>query len=336
MPVFDVDVTVTDADGADPLAAGSIRRRPVNEGVDVTEVNDGTRVGFLTRPAGARGPLPAVLAFGGSEGGTFYGQFMAYYLAQLGYASFGVAYFGAPGLSPDLERVPLEVLSDDLDYLAAQPGVDPDRIAVLGASRGGELALLLGATFPNRVRAVVAQVPSGYVWGATTGNDVSAWTLGDADVPYVPSSGAPAEYYMRNGNTYAVTTPAFLADIAAAPPAALAAAAIPVASTQGPILLLGGEDDQLWPSCVLADVAWDALTAAGHTGAHADETHCFPEAGHLISFPPGSSTLENTAVYYPEFDVYLVTGGTPQGIARAEREGNTITRAFLEKALGGS
>jgi len=333
-PIFDVAVTVTDAQTGEDLASGSIFRRPVNDGVDALKVSDGTRVGTLVRPPGISMKRPAILAFGGSEGGTFAGEFMAYYLSQLGYIAFGVGYFGAPGLPGSLEQVPLEILEADLDFLASQPDVDPDRIAVLGGSRGGELALILGATFPEKVSAVVAQVPSGYVWGATTGQAVSAWTLGGADLPFVPSSGALAETVMKDGKTYWVSSPVFLADIKAASPAALEAARTPVENTKGPILLLAGGDDQLWPSCALAQVAWDKLVASQHAATFGDEVHCYPDAGHFITFPPGSSTQDSDAYYHPQYKAWFLLGGTPSGIARAERQGNTALRAFLEKAFG--
>lgn len=333
-PIFDVDVSVTDAQTMEALAKSTVHRIPVNVGVDSMEVNEGTVVGVLSRPMDDGTKRPAILAFGGSEGGTSTGVFMAYYLSQLGYVSLGVGYFGAAGLPANLEEVPSEILKGDLDYLASQPDVDPDRIAVLGGSRGGELALILGATHPDQVHAVVAEVPSGYVWGATTGKDLSAWTLGGVDLPHVPSSGALAKTVQKNGKTYYVSTPAFLADIDAASPDALAAARTAVEKTNGPVFMAGGADDQLWPSCVLAQVAWDALVESQHTVAFPDEMHCYPDAGHFITFPPGSSTLESDGYYSPQFKVWLLVGGTPEGIAHAERQGNTAMRAFLDKAFG--
>ena len=125
-----------------------------------------------------------------------------------------------------------------------------------------------------------------------------------------------------------------LDDVPRATPADLDAARTPVEQTKGPIFMVGGGDDQLWPSCVLAKVAWDALVANGHDKTYADEMHCYPDAGHFISFPPGSSTLDSDGYFAPDFNAWLLVGGTPEGIAAAQRQGNTAMRGFLDQAFG--
>ena len=61
------------------------------------------------------------------------------------------------------------------------------RLAVTGASRGGELALLLGATFAE-IEAVVAHSASGLVHDGRpelgTGTDRSAWSLDEKPLPF--------------------------------------------------------------------------------------------------------------------------------------------------------
>jgi hypothetical protein len=126
---------------------------------------------------------------------------------------------------------------------------------VLGESRGGELTLLLGATFPA-IRAVVAYVPSGVLWmGIPVGSMAQpepppAWTWHGGPLPF-----------MRGGIVgSAVDWPH--------PPVALAPgyvaaldncrlveqAAIPVEKTQGPLLLISGQADRMSLPC-LAEIA---------------------------------------------------------------------------------
>jgi dipeptidyl aminopeptidase/acylaminoacyl peptidase len=45
-----------------------------------------------------------------------------------------------------------------LDWVGKQPELDPRRVAVYGGSYGGYMSLATGATFPNRVAAVVDMV----------------------------------------------------------------------------------------------------------------------------------------------------------------------------------
>lgn len=320
---LDLTVTVRALVDGEEVASTSLARRYINDGLTVEEVGDGTTRGLLALPAGD-GPFPAVLTFGGSEGGTGSGELNAMYLASLGVAAFGVGYFGASGLPAQLEEVPLEILEGDLAFLAADPRVDAERIAVMGGSRGGELALLLGERFPI-VRGVIATVPSGLVWGAASGADAPAWTDDGAPLPYVPWSGALGEVVSdENGEHYSFRN-MFLADIDSASPAALDAATIRAERAAGPVLLIAGDDDQLWPSCVLAQIAMDRLLAAGRTG---DSLLCLPEAGHRIGMP-GWSTLDSAEIYQGDLDGFMVLGGTPQGNARASRVADTAIRAFL-------
>src|SRR5204863_25627 len=133
-----------------------------------------------------------------------------------------------------------------------------------------------------------------------------------------------------------------LADLAGASADDLAAATIHVEDTGGPILLLGGDDDALWASCVLADVANQRLqatpadavdpNAAPHAQRFADESHCFPGAGHLIG-TPGWSTSFPQEFYDQNLGAYLVLGGTPAGMGHADRDSDTAIRGFLENNL---
>lgn len=330
---LDLDLRVVvsrddDEDGEpdEELAQASVHRRYIDEGLIVEEVHSGRTMGALALPPGD-GPFPAVLVFGGSEGGTGTGVFSAMYLASLGYAALGVGYFGASGLPPRLTDVPLEILEEDLAFLTADPRIDPERVVVMGGSRGGELALLVGVHFPI-VAGVIAQVPSGLVWGSGSDATGAAWTLDGAPLPYMPTSDAQADVEVDDaGAAHWRMRGMFLADMEAAAADALAAATIPAEEIEGPVLFLSGDDDQLWPSCVLADVA------VARRGRSDDVVLCHPEAGHASVGVPGWSTVDSVESYHPALEGYLVLGGTAQGNGRALRANDTAVRAFLEEVF---
>ncbi|WP_078875478.1 acyl-CoA thioesterase/BAAT N-terminal domain-containing protein [Streptomyces sp. NRRL F-5053] len=114
----------------------------------------------------AAGKAP-VLVFGGSEGGNA-GTYTAALLAAHGHPAMSLCYFRC---GPDSGR-PDAIDGIDLDYftraarlLAKQPGADPRKLAVMGNSRGSEIAQLLGQRRPSAVRDVIAYAPSSKVIG---------------------------------------------------------------------------------------------------------------------------------------------------------------------------
>jgi acetyl esterase/lipase len=328
--IASADVVVhAQIDGQD-VGQATLARPFAADGVKQRSVSDNGLVGVYYTPA-TPGPHPAVLTFGGSEGGLRTGSIAASFLASLGYASLGVAYFGAPGLPDYLERIPLEYLGTALKWLEAQPEVAPTKIAVMGASRGGELALLLGATFPD-VHAVVAQVPSGLVWGDTHTGTGAAWTFQGKDIPGMTHLGDVQTTTDAQGKTVYVETPAFDGAIAMSSSAELDAATTRVEKTQGPILMLAGGDDQLWPSCRLSQIAMDRLTANGHAAKYADALQCYPHAGHFLG--PDWAALPTTMPQEAELQgVLFALGGDGPGLGHGDRDAYTKLKAFLAKAF---
>jgi acetyl esterase/lipase len=290
-------------------------------------------VGALYVPRGEvrRG---VIVAFGGSEGGSSGGETYAAYWAERGYASLALAYFGATGLPRRLERVPLEYFSRAIAWLDTRKDVDASKIAVMGGSRGGEAALAIASKLP-RVAATIAFVPSGVAWGApTTSGEVASWTHGGGDLPFVPYGAAsPTVTVGPLGERVEHHAPVFDASLDAATPAALASAAFRVEGAAGPVLMLGGADDQIWPSCRLGELAMQRLRTSGHAVAHQDEALCFGDAGHGFGFP-GLSTVGADISPDPwGAGSYLALGGTPKGTARASREADEKVRALLTRVL---
>ncbi|MFO0749611.1 MAG: acyl-CoA thioesterase/bile acid-CoA:amino acid N-acyltransferase family protein [Myxococcota bacterium] len=334
-PSAPIDLTISAfvVDGERQIASATLSRHTTDADIVVEPVADDTTVGVLALPPGD-GPFGAVLCFGGSEGGTASGLRCARHIASLGYAALGVGYFRAPGLPPTLKDVPLEILEKDLAYLTADARVAAGGVVVVGASRGGELALLLGARFPA-VKGVVAQVPSGYVWGAAAGEG-AAWTYAGEPLPSIPSSGSLTgdPLVSSEGVLGTSTRRIFLDAVAQASEPERAAASIPIEAVAGPVVLLGGADDQLWPSCELADVAYQRLLAAGHVAAHGDRLVCSPDAGHFSTGTPGWTAVGSTVYDDAVNGFRFVVGGTVAGNGMAQRQNDTALRALLEDVLG--
>ncbi len=323
---------IAEVDGTE-VGRGQLERFYLADGVKETPVSEGGLLGaFFMPPHQAGEKLPVIIAFGGSEGGLNSGRFTAMYYAALGYATLGVAYFGAPGLPSTLASVPLEYFETAHQWLAKRPGVDANRVGVTGGSRGGELALLLAATFPW-VKAAVSELTSGVVWGALSGSG-PAWTYQNVGLPDMPSALVqPTTSVDSDGMTLLHYRPTFEASMKLATPAQLDAATIKVENAQGPILMIGGSDDQLWPACDLAQPAWQRLVSSGHSKQYADELLCLQDAGHS-DLRPGSPTVGGHRAYHSGLKQWLALGGTPEGVGRGQRLADTKTRAFFASALG--
>lgn len=325
---FAVTVDVTDAEGS-VLVTRTLPRSAFAEGVVCQSVTTNGLVGTYCAPPAEAPKRRGVVAFGGSEGGSFGGTWRAMIFASWGYPTLGLAYFGEGKLPVDLQKIPLEYFAKAMDWLDGQPSVLPGTNVVAGVSRGGELALLLGATYP-RVVGVIADVPSGVVWGDGSGNG-AAWTRADAEVPFMPWTATvqPEIVSGPKGATAMRTRAMYFASISEAAPTARDAATIHVEDTHGPVLLQSGATDDLWPSCDLAQIAFARLEAAGHVAKHGDESICYPDAGHAIG-TLGGPTTDAMWTLYPGVG-YLALGGTAKGIAAARRAVDERHHAFLDR-----
>jgi dienelactone hydrolase len=298
-----------------------------DRGVTCTELAE-PLAGALYLPAGS-GPHPAVITVSGSGGGIAREE--AALLASRGFACLALAYFNYPGRPPELVDQPLEYFGYALEWLAAQPQIRADSIAVKGNSRGGELSLLLGSTY-SAVRAVVAVVPSGYIWGAARAgwSDGAAWTWQGTALPRVPTaedSEADQEADLTSDGAIRLT-PGFRAALAHAAPQELADAAIQVERTNGPILILCGETDDMWPSIELTDVVLERASKASFP--HPVRRLAFPDAGHLITLP---YLPVRTSGLHP-LGGRFAYGGTQAGTAAARAAAWREMLAFLTSAVG--
>jgi pimeloyl-ACP methyl ester carboxylesterase len=186
-------------------------------------------------------------------------------LASHGYVATVVAFLDEPGLPAALQEVPLEHLAAGMRHAVGQPEVDRERVAVVAASVGTEGALSVLATEEEEwCRAVVAISPSSVVWQALgdAGRPArtSSWARGGAALPWAPIRGdkllmqtvphALLDRFRRHPRPRPLhLRPAYAAGLAHHP----AEAEIPAERIEAPLLLLAGEDDQMWPSTDMAE-----------------------------------------------------------------------------------
>lgn len=135
-----------------------------------------------------------MLVFGGSGGGNWFRheKKSIEMLLDQGFSVLTLAYFdykGRGNLPKIMKEIPLEYFETAMRWLETRPEVQQgENFAVLGSSRGAELALILGTIFP-RIDLIIANVPSSYVWGAYNRYNPftfgAAWTWRGEPIPYI-------------------------------------------------------------------------------------------------------------------------------------------------------
>jgi pimeloyl-ACP methyl ester carboxylesterase len=316
-----VAIAISAEIGGISLATTKLMRRFLAPGIVKSEVTDDGLVGAMFHDEAAA--RPGIIVLGGSGGGMAIDH--PALLASRGYAVLSLAYFATAGLPATLADIPLEYFERALEWMRRHPGVCADRIAVIGHSRGGELALLLGATFPD-IKAVVAYAPSGVVWpglGGEPRTPSASWTWRGRPLPFIEP--APPDTAAWS-NPPVVLTPWFLKSMRHRESAE--AAAIPVERINGPVLMFSGTDDRMWPSLNLADFAVQRLIERDFP--HPYEHVSYAGAGHFIRFPYHPVISE---IFHPIARAPMALGGTPEANQIANLDSWRRCLSFLAKFL---
>jgi dienelactone hydrolase len=320
-----------EADGARVVSA-TLERRWLAPNSDRRELNAGGTVGWLFIPPGSE-RRAVVMVLGGSGGG--YDLDKAAVLSRHGFATLALAYFGVPPLPEWLHRVPLEYFAGALEWLSEQPEIDVGRVGVLGISRGAELALLLGSRLPQ-IRAVAAYAPSAVAWGSggrekATGEAIPCWMSDEKAIPFapLPLRGFIARSAIPVGLLRQPVKFRNLFRSALRHREAVRQAAIPVEQTRGPILLVSGGDDRVWPAARMAETIVERLRACGF--AHGVEHVNYPRAGHSLRYPAMPTTARMSRSRGMRFPILF--GGTAAADAQAQEDAWRRSIAFFQKNL---
>jgi dienelactone hydrolase len=294
-----------------------------------------TTVGRLFIPPG-RGPHPVVIVLSGSGGGFDLDK--AAVLSCHGFATLALAYFGIAPLPTWLHRIPLEYFETALTWLHAQPEIDPQRTGILGVSRGAELALLLGSTFPQQIRTIVAYAPSSVAWAASgrdkaTGELIPCWTWRGRPVPFAP---LPLRGFMWRSAfpVVALKRPVVFRNLFRAGlrnREAVERAAISVENIRGPLLLISGGDDHLWPAAEMSEAIVARLKRHGNAHTGTEHLH-FPHAGHMLRYPHLPVTARDSRNEHLR-GARFSFGGTPDADAEAQTQAWRRAISFLRANL---
>ena len=288
----------------DDVAVGSYLLLARRADVIVTEIEEEGLVARLFQTAG-----PGVVVLGGSDGGLGTSGRIAGLLSSRGLTALALGYFDLAGLPQQLDGVAVETIARGLERLTELTNT---RSALLGISRGAELALLASSLYPDLVRRTAAVVPSLYLWPALATPTAAAWTMAGQPLPFIPDEpeSAAAEVAQVNHSTDPAA-PYMEAALATATGVQREAARIRLEDITAPVLLVSGAADALWPSAAqcltvveeLADDHYQHLSYAG--------------AGHRLSaFPttPMSTSVTTADGFRLEF------GGSAQATAAASAD----------------
>lgn len=285
----------------------------VSPQVSVESIEQGEFRARLFVPGDPQGG--GVVVLGGSEGG--YPDGLAGLLAGQGYVTLSLPYFGVPGLPDELTEIPLESIVHASRWLARHPA-SAGRVALFGTSKGAEAALVT-ASLGAEVTGVVAYAPSSVAWSCICAEATpSSWTWQSEGVQAVPPGRDPS-YDAAGGPTRPAVHYLFRKN--RSPDVGV----IRIERFSGPVLLVAGEDDQLWPSALMATELM--ARRVGDAGHAADQLLLYPEAGHLIGkafLPSGATKIAGGR---------LETGGSPAGNALAQADAWPKVLGFLEKVL---
>lgn len=326
-------VTLALESAGNPLASAHLDRIYLAPGIETRDLKLNGHAGKLFLPSG-HGPHPVVIVLKGTGGGFDLDKAAA--LSRHGFAVLALAYLGIPPLPDWLHRIPLEYFEAALGWLAAQPEIDSERTGVLGVSRGAELALLMAAAYPQ-IRAVVAYAASSVAWAAggrdkSTGEVIPSWTHKNRPIPFAP---LPLRGFMIRSFVPVVLLerPVIFRNLFRAGlrnREAVRRAAIPVERIRGPILLISGGNDQLWPAAEMSEAIVARLKQ--HRFPHAVEHLHFPRAGHMLRYPHLPTSSRESRHPHLRSARYSF-GGTPEADAEAQADSWRRSIAFLRAHL---
>ena len=278
-----------------------------------------------------KGRYPSVIILSGSDGGKQ--EHAAALLASKGYTVFALSYFGEEGVPDNLEYIPLEYFRRATMWLKEHPFVN-GQISLIGFSRGGELALLLGATY-DCYQSIIASAPSAYITSGMKNGvfaPVSSWLLNQQALPYLKFTYRFSTLFNMAKNWIMKRPVSYLSiwDNSLKGNEAIKEAQITVKDIHVPIMLISGEDDQLWPSARYVKMMEEKLRNS--KGSQRNRYLYYQHAGHFLSFPYSFANLPAN-IFMNAGGMTMTFGGSKQANARAAKDSWEKILHFLDETM---
>jgi uncharacterized protein len=191
-----------------------------------------------------------IVGLGGSEGGNAwssdYWKKIRDQFIEKGYAFLAVGYFKAKGTPDTLQKIAIEDVYNAIKVATKNSKINKKKIAIIGGSRGADLALLLGSHYKN-IDCIVGIVASNVTFPGNTNHfTTSTWTYQNKELPFVPVNEEAVPFLIKG--KLRETFEAMLKDTIAEE-----RALIKVENINGAILLVSATKDEVCPSTPMAD-----------------------------------------------------------------------------------
>lgn len=199
---------------------------------------------------------PLIVGLGGSEGGNAwtsdYWKKTRDEFIKKGYAFLALGYFGANGTPDTLNKISIDDVYNAIKVATKDKHLNKKKIAIIGGSRGADLALLIGSYYKN-VKCVVSIVGSNAVFpGHTNHFSTSCWTYQNKELPFVPVNEEAIPFLMKQDLRGAFV--AMLKDTLS-----VEKATIKVEQINGAVLFLSATQDEICPSTPMAEMMAERL-----------------------------------------------------------------------------
>ncbi|KAM4690519.1 acyl-coenzyme A thioesterase 1-like [Rhinophrynus dorsalis] len=291
------------------LATAAQERGFLREGVSRTPVRDGRVRGSLFLPPGP-GPFPGVIEIQGTGGGLL--EYKASLLANRGFATLALAYYGYEDLPKQMQDFHLEYFEEAVNFMLQHPQVKGPGIGLLGHSKGGDLVLSMSAFLKGITAAAVVNGSVANVGATLHYNGITLPPLGSNPKRVTFPQPGVADILDVLNNPLEESNHGSL---------------IPLGRSESKFLFIVGQEDRNWKSEFFAQIACDLLA---EQGKEKPEVVCYPGAGHYIEPPyfPLCKASMHKLVGLP-----AVWGGQPKDHTMAQVDSWQKIQAFFRKYL---